>query len=227
MKGWTAIVPLNLGRDRKTRLAGRIRPDVREALVEAMAWHVLHSILMSASVSEIKILSPVRPDIRQADWLCDRGKGLNAELAHVFAAGRTCVIHADLPLLRPDDVAALVEAADRAGSAIASDRAGTGTNALAIVRAAPFHPAFGPDSLDRHRILLPDADHVRRAGLFTDVDTPDDLDAATFAGARPLQAFAARGLFGRLQEEDSATGQPAGEAWRRAISQNQREGLSS
>src|SRR3546814_20566370 len=91
-------------------------------------------------------------------------------------------IHGDLPLLVPEEIDALIQAAG-GGCALAPDRHGSGTNAIALMAAAPFEFAFGENSLALHRTTSGRrAAIVRRLGLSLDVDTPDDLDAAIAAG---------------------------------------------
>ncbi|MET0180269.1 MAG: 2-phospho-L-lactate guanylyltransferase, partial [Novosphingobium sp.] len=109
MSGWRAIVPLNFGGACKTRLAARLSPGGRDRLVNAMARHVVSRLEASGAIADIAVLSPRRPPFPGAQWLADGGCGLNAELASVLAGRRALVIHADLPLLTADDIAALTE----------------------------------------------------------------------------------------------------------------------
>jgi 2-phospho-L-lactate guanylyltransferase len=176
---WTAIVPLNYGRDCKTRLASLLSPAERSALVEAMARHVLEELSAIPAIGQVALLSPERPPFAGDSWIADGGRGLNAELADArarFPGSATLFIHADLPLLAAADVMALLAAAGEKGAAIAPDLAGTGTNALAIAddRAA-FTPAFGPGSFAAHRAALPGAAIVTTEGLGLDVDEPESL----------------------------------------------------
>jgi len=185
MTHWHAIVPFRAGA--KTRLAERLDAPARTALAEAMARHVLETLGRCPLVGSITLLAPARPVFAPGGTglIVDKGRGLNFELAAAFAgAQRTLVIHADLPLVSPEDIAALIEAAAQAGAAIAPDHARTGTNALAVTVASALQPAFGPDSFALHRALLPHAAVVERAGLALDVDTPADLDCAIAAGFR-------------------------------------------
>ncbi|UVO54245.1 2-phospho-L-lactate guanylyltransferase [Sphingomonas sp. SUN039] len=186
MTGWTAIVPLNLGRDCKTRLAGRLSRAKRDLLVAAMADHVVAQLRAAKDVERIVMLSPETPQTAGVVWARDCGRGLNAELALLFGQTSVLVVHADLPLLGADDIGALIVAAEAAGAAIAPDRTGTGTNGLALASAAQLIPCFGEGSFARHRALLSDAAVVERAGLALDIDTPDDLDAARASGALPI-----------------------------------------
>lgn len=191
MSLWRAIVPFRAadegGVGAKTRLVGRLGASARAALAIAMALHVLETLGRCPLVGSITVLAPARPAFASAgiDWITDHGRGLNCELAAAIGAaqaGRVFVIHADLPLLAPTDIAALLDAAVAAGAAIAPDRARAGTNALALVDPAGLQPAFGPGSFALHRAMLPDAALVERAGLALDIDTPADLDRALAAG---------------------------------------------
>ena len=117
------------------------------------------------------------------DWpirhVLDHGRGLNAELYVVAATvpNKILIIHGDLPLVTAQDITALVDAAEAKGCAIAPDRHGQGTNALALcTRREGFSFAFGVDSFARHQNSLGDAlATVQRTGLSCDIDTPDDL----------------------------------------------------
>lgn len=185
--GWTAIVPLKAAAARKTRLAGALDSDAQAALATQMADHVIATLAGVAAISSIRVLSPAPGDIPGTVWEADHGRGLNAELDRVCAAlvgKRLLIIHADLPLLCAEDIAALLAAAEATGAAIATDRHGTGTNALAMREAETVGFAFGPDSLSQHRQRLPHAMVLRREGLAIDIDTADDIALAK--GALPL-----------------------------------------
>jgi len=121
-------------------------------------------------------------------WIADEGRGLNAELESArtrFTGSGVLVLHADLPLLELIDIDVLIGAAEARGIAIAPDRHGSGTNALALLPHAQIAFRFGPDSFWLHREQAPDAMIVERQGLRLDLDTPDDLAAAEAAGFRP------------------------------------------
>lgn len=182
---FTAIIPLNHGRPRKTRLSAILSEAERDALAMAMAHQVVEALAASSSVTALHLLSPLDPAIPGTRWIADGGTGLNAELAAARAAlGEAPIlfIHADLPLLEADDIEALLAAARENGVAIAPDAAGIGTNALAIADGRSLAPAFGHDSFARHRVLLPGAMPVERPGLRHDVDDPDSLAAAMALG---------------------------------------------
>ncbi len=176
---WTAIVPLNYGRDCKTRLSEHLSPEQRSQLVEQMARHVFDQLARVSAIERICVVAPIRPPFFDGLWIEDHGRGLNAELAAAreqLDASSTLFIHADLPLLNAMEIETLLAAAERSGAALAPDRAGQGTNALALVGMEPFTPAFGVDSCRAHRALLPHAAVVELQGLAVDIDEPDSLD---------------------------------------------------
>lgn len=173
---WTAIIPLNWGRDCKTRLSDRLSREQRDILVEVMARHVIAQVHAALGVAEVSLLSPEDPAIAGTRWLNDAGIGLNAGLARAMSGTPALIIHGDLPVLATADVEAVLASAQRNGVAIAPDRHGTGTNALALVSPSGIVPAFGEGSFARHRALFPNGAIVKREGLTTDIDTPEDLD---------------------------------------------------
>lgn len=185
MMTWTALIPLKGSGERKTRLAGRLNEAQRRALSHELFQHVASVLNRSSELSEVMILSDVRPDDWGGPLIFDEGRGLNAELqalASTFRSRRLLVIHADLPLVSTEDIATLLAGAED-GCAIAPDRRDSGTNAIALRDAAGFRFCFGPDSFMRHH----DASQgracvVRRLGLSLDIDTPDDLEAAVALG---------------------------------------------
>jgi 2-phospho-L-lactate guanylyltransferase len=107
-------------------------------------------------------------------------------------SGPIGVLLADLPALRPEDLAAGLQATARtlerhpdAPMAAVPDAEGSGTVLLTARSSADLDPAFGPDSL---------AGHVRRAAVPVDIDLPrlrrdvdtlDDLCAALALGVGP------------------------------------------
>lgn len=173
----------------KTRLAPVLSPAERGDL----AAHLLRRVLRIArqAVSDVVVISPsaalaelVEP--MGARLLVQRGMGLNEGLVQARSAAERdgidilAVLHGDLPELIVDDVQALVAAVPQpAGVAIAPDRAGKGTNGLAIRPPGAIGFQFGAGSFARHRaeaenLGLPIA-IVERDGLAFDLDTPGDL----------------------------------------------------
>ena len=161
--------------------------EERQGLSQELFEHVVSVLQQAPTLGEVALLSDMRPDKWEGPFILDEGRGLNAELnalVELQRPTRLLVIHADLPLVSIDDIAALISG-DGAACAIAPDRHGSGTNALALVEPLGFDFAFGPDSFMRHCAAAKGkARVVTRLGLELDIDTADDLDAAISAGFR-------------------------------------------
>ena len=167
----------------------RLSPDERGDL----AAHILRRVLRIArqAVPDVVVISP-SPDLGElveatgARLLVQRGMGLNSGLDQAREAATAdgvetlVVLHGDLPELDVPEIQALIAAVPlEGGVAIAPDRAGSGTNGLALrpPSAIPFR--FGVDSFSAHQEAARSAGVpsaiVRRSGLAFDLDTPDDL----------------------------------------------------
>jgi 2-phospho-L-lactate guanylyltransferase len=168
----------------KSRLATTLTPARRELLAAAMLASTLSTVL-DAGLATTVIGGDA--DVRQlseawgAGWRPEPSTGLNQSLAEVLrtaASGHVLYLPADLPLLTPEDIGALLDADE--GVVIAPDRWGAGTNALLLPAASRFMPALGAGSLALHkeeaRRLGLEARLVETPGLGFDVDTPADLD---------------------------------------------------
>jgi 2-phospho-L-lactate guanylyltransferase len=122
--------------------------------------------------------------------------GLNAALRHgaAYAAQRwpragTAALSADLPALRPLELARALSAAATSPNAFVADAAGDGTTLYTAAPGAAFRPAFGAASRARHAAggaAELGLDGV--PGLRRDVDTPADLRAAAALGLGPRTA---------------------------------------
>ncbi|WP_341683993.1 2-phospho-L-lactate guanylyltransferase [Nocardia farcinica] len=183
----------------KSRLADRLRPEHRARLVLAM---LADTMTATTSVPGIAAVTVVTPDAAVADLArslgghvhpepaADSADSLNAALAAAAAGVRArhggvdlLALQADLPALRPDELADVLATAPRGGRAIVTDHAGTGTAALLVRDGGELAPAFGPDSARRHiaagAVDLPG----QWPGLRRDVDTAADLERAVELGA--------------------------------------------
>jgi 2-phospho-L-lactate guanylyltransferase len=183
------IVPHRGLASAKTRLAPVLDEGERMALAERLLSRVLSAARQA--VEDVVVISPAADLERivndaSATLVVQRGMGLNKGLdqAREAAIGDGIellgVLHGDLPNLAADDVATLLEAARvRAGVAIAPDRAGTGTNGLALRPPEIIGFAFGPGSFAAHRQAAQSAGVqpavVVRPGIAFDLDTPQDL----------------------------------------------------
>jgi 2-phospho-L-lactate guanylyltransferase len=183
------IVPHRGVASAKTRLASVLDAGERMALAERLLQRVLAAA--RGAVEDVVVISPAA-DLQRivaeagARLVVQRGMGLNQGLdqareeAAADGAQLLGVLHGDLPNLAPEDVAALMSAAERAPAlAIAPDRAGSGTNGLALSPPGIIGFAFGVGSFAKHRDAALAAGVepavVDRPGLAFDLDTPQDL----------------------------------------------------
>lgn len=184
----------------KQRLAAQLSNPARARL---NAWLLTHTIrVLRAAIADDEACIVVSPDpaalglarvhgvggVREPS-----GCGLNAGLAMARPlapqerAVGLLVVPVDLPLLDATSAAELVAAARAAVSdnamLIVPDRAGAGTNALAVPAPAAFEFAFGPGSFQLHYEAAARADlSVRRQSipaLAFDLDHPTDFSAWT------------------------------------------------
>jgi FO synthase len=181
----TALKPPGEG---KSRLAGALAPEERRVLVAGMLTHVLDTLSATSDIERVAVVGcdqhRLPADVIRLE---DAGGGLNEALTlaahHAAAAGatRVLIVHADLPRLRSEDAAALIEGSRRCGIALAPDHRGTGTNALCAPLPLPITLEFGPGSFGRHLKqtaalgLAPAI--VRLPGLAFDLDELEDLRA--------------------------------------------------
>ncbi len=102
---------------------------------------------------------------------------------------RVAALNADLPALRPAELARVLDAALGFPRAFLADAAEIGTTFLSAAPGVELAPAFGGASRRRHlssgavEIRLAGVDSVRR-----DVDTGEDLAAARELGLGPRTA---------------------------------------
>jgi 2-phospho-L-lactate guanylyltransferase len=173
----------------KTRLAPVLDDESREALARRLMVQVLG--VAHEACGDVVVISPsgaLEPLAAAAGarLVVQRGLGLNDGLeqarqeAIADEVTTLVILHGDLPNLQTDDVAALVDALPEVGGvAIAPDRAGAGTNALALRPPDAIGFRFGTDSFAAHVAEARSAGiplvEVHRPGLAFDLDTPADL----------------------------------------------------
>jgi 2-phospho-L-lactate guanylyltransferase len=185
-RGTCALIAIKERSRCKTRLSEALAPGARAQLVRAMLAAVLSAAEAAQTVRQIIVVSPERDSVSaEIPVLADTGQGLNSALTQAhrvlrdFGSREVVILPADLPTLTAADVDALVRAGRSGGFALATDTAGTGTNALCLVSAQAFRFQFGPDSRRLHlqeaelQGLRPQMVHL--PGLEFDVDTPADL----------------------------------------------------
>ncbi|MFC7447322.1 2-phospho-L-lactate guanylyltransferase [Rhodococcus daqingensis] len=191
------IAVKELGRA-KSRLAGRLGPQERTALVLAMLRDTLAAAAGATGIAELTVITP-DPVVARVARECGAGHytdpagedldRLNAVLRAAAAdaqsssgRGPVVALQGDLPCLRPHELSAALAAA-RAPRSLVVDHHGTGTAALIVLDPdADLDPRFGPDSARRHRLSGAAVLTGDWPGLRLDVDTAADLDAAVRLG---------------------------------------------
>ena len=179
------IVPVKALASGKSRLAPVLSTSERADLVATLLSHVLEAAATCPGISRMTVVS-ADPEIRDmaaalgADSIADPpGADLNGALEHAVALADSAgvlILPADLPLVAPEDIAAVLP--DGPGIVIAPDRGDSGTNALALSPPDCIPFRFGIDSFSAHCEAADRAGLtvriVRRPGLAFDLDTPAD-----------------------------------------------------
>jgi 2-phospho-L-lactate/phosphoenolpyruvate guanylyltransferase len=198
---WSVLMPVKVLSEAKSRLAGLAGPR-RGELALAVACDTVTAVLRTDQAARAIVITD---DPVAASALCELGAqvipdeprdGLNAALRHGAAVAArswpengTAALSADLPALRPAELARALQAAARWPNAFVADAAGDGTTLYTAAPGAAFRPAFGLASRARHaaagaiELGLTDVPGLRR-----DVDTPDDLRGAAELGLGPRTA---------------------------------------
>jgi 2-phospho-L-lactate guanylyltransferase len=200
--GVWAVVPVKPLRGALRRLRPALDARVRRELQVAMLTDVLTACAGARRLEGVLVVTS-DPDaaalaraIARARVVPDHDppRGMNAAVSRGLAAvadegaGAALVMTADLPLLHPDDIDALVAAAPAGPSVtIAPSHEGTGTNAMLLRPPRALAPRLGPDSFARHSaqaarrgLALVRVDLARVA---LDIDTPRDVAALIATGA--------------------------------------------
>jgi 2-phospho-L-lactate guanylyltransferase len=199
---WGVVVPVKRLSLAKTRLAA-YGDEHRRALALAFAADVVvaaRSVATVLVVTDDEEAAAVLAALGARVVTDDPDAGLNPALSHGADLLRSelswmgvATLSADLPAMRPEDLAEALAQVGAGQRGFVADVDGTGTTLLAAGPGAELLPAFGPGSRAEH--LASGAVELRAAtGLRRDVDTPDDLRAALALGVGPSTAAAARAL---------------------------------
>ncbi|GGV74393.1 2-phospho-L-lactate guanylyltransferase [Streptomyces griseoloalbus] len=205
---WTLVVPLKPLAQAKSRLSDTADDGLRPGLALAFAQDTVAAALECPAVRDVVVVTNDALAARElaalgAGIVPDEPRGgLNAAYAHAATVvhasrGEACLaaLNADLPALRPAELARVLDTAAEFPRAFLADAAAFGTTMLAATRGRELRPLFGPDSRARHRasgaveLCLETVDSVRQ-----DVDTGDDLRAALALGVGPHTAAVAARL---------------------------------
>lgn len=202
---WTVVVPVKSWAAAKSRLA--TDPATRANLARAFALDVVEAARSTRCVDAVLVVSG-EPALRtlfatarcgpsstvggraQVLVVDDAGRGLDDSVRLGATRARllcpeicVAVLTADLPALRPDDLATVLETAAGHRLAAVADAEGTGTTVLTATTGADVRPAFGSGSFTRHRDLgAIDVSRVAAPGVRRDVDVDAHLRAARRLG---------------------------------------------
>ncbi|MEV7780417.1 2-phospho-L-lactate guanylyltransferase [Kitasatospora sp. NPDC088351] len=196
--GWSLVLPLKPLALAKTRLAPFAGPH-RADLALSFALDTVAAALATSGVSRVLVVTRDRDAGARLAALGavvvddEPGGGLNQALTHGASAALALAPHAplaalsaDLPALRPAELARVLRAVPPTGRAFLADSPGLGTTLLACAPGSPLSPAFGDGSRARHaaggarELRLAGVESVRR-----DVDTGADLTEALALGVGP------------------------------------------
>ena len=198
---WSVLMPVKMLAQAKSRLAELAGPR-RAELALALAGDAVTAVLRTEQAARAVVITD---DPAAAAVLGELGAlivpdeprdGLNAALRHgaALAASRwpasgMAALSADLPALRPAELALALSAAAAWPTAFVADEAGDGTTLYTAAPGAPFRPAFGLASRARHAASgAAELQLNNIPGLRQDVDTPADLRRAVELGVGPRTA---------------------------------------
>jgi 2-phospho-L-lactate guanylyltransferase len=187
-----AIVPVKPLRRGKSRLANVLTQDERTDLNRRLLVHTLDTLTAIPELDQVLVISRDSAALSLAREYGARtvqengAPKLNLALARAtvvakqYATRGILIVPADLPLITPEDVYAMLEHAKAPPVVVvAPDRHREGTNALLVCPAGVIDYEFGPGSFERH------CERARTAGarleicelpsLALDMDLPEDL----------------------------------------------------
>ncbi|MEV0586266.1 2-phospho-L-lactate guanylyltransferase [Nonomuraea sp. NPDC050310] len=189
---WSLVIPVKTLVAAKTRLAAALGPH-RERLAVAIACDTASAALACPAVARVVVvtadpLAAAPLSALGALVVPDPDRGLNTALrtgaAHAVRLAPddpVGALQADLPALRPAELARVLELDFEQG--FVPDAQEVGTTFYGVRQGVPFTPRFGGESRARH--LAGGAKELAAAGIDSvrrDVDTPDDLRAAVALG---------------------------------------------
>ncbi len=188
-----AIVPVKPLRSGKTRLANVLTQEQRTDLNRRLLAHTVDTLKAIPEIEHVLVVSrdPAALSLaREHGARTEKESGaphLNVALRRATAVAKSYAPHgilivpADLPLIEPDDVRAMLKLADQPPVVvIAPDHHHDGTNALLVCPAGLIEYEFGPGSFQRHceRAVQAAArlEVCDLPSLALDMDLPEDLE---------------------------------------------------
>lgn len=185
-----ALLPIKSLDQGKSRLSPVLNPQQRALLIPAMLEDVLEAVVGTLAVT----LLVVTGDDRVAQLAASRGirsfleevcisetHAIKTATRHVCSLGAkgTLVVPADIPLVQPADLNAVLESAPEEGTVMVPAWDGRGTNAVLRRPADLFPLRFGNDSFHPHSAAAAQTHLpcvvVQNDRIALDVDSPPDL----------------------------------------------------
>jgi 2-phospho-L-lactate guanylyltransferase len=185
-----ALLPIKSLDQGKSRLSPVLNPEQRALLIPAMLEDVLEAIVGTPA---LKLLL-VTGDDRVAQLAASRGisslleevcisetHAIETATRHACSLGAkgTLVVPADIPLVQPADLNAVLESAPEQGTVMVPAWDGRGTNAVLRRPADLFPLRFGNDSFLPHSAAAEQTQLpcivVQNDRIALDVDSPSDL----------------------------------------------------
>jgi 2-phospho-L-lactate guanylyltransferase len=188
-----AIVPVKPLRSGKTRLANVLTQEQRTDLNRRLLAHTVDTLKAIPEIEHVLVVSrdPAALSLaREHGARTEKESGaphLNVALRRATAIAKSygthgvLIVPADLPLIGPDDVRAMLKLAGQPPVVvIAPDHHHDGTNALLVCPAGLIEYEFGPGSFQRHCECAVQAaarlEICDLPSLALDMDLPEDLE---------------------------------------------------
>ncbi len=188
-----AIVPVKPLRRGKSRLSGVLSSEERNELNRRLLTHTLETLNAIPEIEQVLVISRDQAALSLArehgarTVLENGAPELNVALARAtivaknYATRGLLIVPADLPLISPEDINAMLDiAVDPPVVVLAPDHRRQGTNALLVCPVGLIEYDFGPGSFQRHceRVLQAGArlEILELPSLALDMDMPEDLE---------------------------------------------------
>lgn len=199
---WTVIIPV------KPAATGKSRLGLGPQLARAIALDTVAAAIACTVVERVLVVTS-DPNFRSPDVEVvaeDAPAGIDAAVrsgAALASGSARAALLGDLPALRPEDLAAALDAAAFSSRAFVPDHEGTGTTLVTAVSGVELLTAFGVDSAARHRALgLVELRLAADSTATMDVDTREQLEIARGFGVGP----ATRAVLARRSVLDPSPG---------------------
>jgi 2-phospho-L-lactate guanylyltransferase len=215
---FAVLVPVKRTARAKSRLAG-LGPHIRQQLASAFAVDTVTAVLSCHLVQRVLVVTDdveLARGLREigADVIPDGTTDLNGTLVQAAAemhrrdpALRLAAVCADLPALRPHELASALTSAHASGMSFVADQERVGTTAVIAAAIEDFRPSFGDGSRAQHLAAAAfEVDGIDVPGLRRDVDDPADLAEALRLGVGASTAVVTRASQATVSAFDDATG---------------------